>query len=119
MAAMPIAPLLNISTCVKVYFSEKYVLKYLPRVSTAELLTQVRDQKAEGLKNKRMPALGILLDGLFEDLVDGLMAVVCALLLYRMGNPIGDSISCRHDSVWEREVSIAVNRGLYGGQRRE
>jgi hypothetical protein len=94
-------------------------LKYLPRVPAAELLTQVCDQQSESLKNKRMPALGILLDSLFEDLVDSLMAVVCALLLYRMGNPICDPIGCRHDYVWECEVSIAVNRGLYGEQMKE
>ena len=68
---------------------------------TTKLLTQVRDQQSEGLKNKRMSALGIVLNSLLEDLVDSFMAVVCAFLLYWMGNPIGDSISCRHDCVWE------------------
>ena len=78
-------------------------MRYSPRVPATKLLTQVRDQQSEGLKNKRMSALGIVLNSLLEDLVDSLMAVVCAFLLYWMGNPIGDSISCRHDCVWECE----------------
>jgi len=72
-------------------------MRYLPRVPTTKLLTQVRDQQSESLKNKGMSALSIILHGLVEDFVNSLMAVVCALLLHRMGNPIDDSISCCHD----------------------
>ena len=79
------------------------VLWYSPRVAATKLLTQVRDQQSESLENKRMLALGSILSGLVEDLVNSLMAVVCALLLHRMRNPICDSISCRHGCVWECE----------------
>lgn len=78
-------------------------VEYSPRVTTAKLLTQVRDQQPECLKNKRMPALGIILNSLVEDPINSLIAVVCALLLHWMGNPVCDSIGCRHDSVLERE----------------
>ena len=92
-------------------------MQYSPRVPATKLLTQIRNQQSEGLKNKRMSALGVVLNSLLEDLVDSLMAVICALLLYRMGHPIGDSIGCRHDCVWEcvktDEILCTVQRVLH------
>jgi hypothetical protein len=65
-----------------------------------------------------MSALRIILDGLVEYLIDSLVAVVCALLLHRMRNPISDSISCCHDFVWEREwLSMAVERDTRRAQK--
>jgi hypothetical protein len=80
-------------------YGTEVILRYSPRVPAAKLLTQVRNQQSESLKDTRMLALGIILDGFVEDLVDSLVAVVCALLLNWVGNPIRDSISCRHGCV--------------------
>ena len=69
----------------------------LPRVTATKLLAQVRDQQPEGLKDERMLALRIVTDGFLQDLIGSLMAIVCTLCLYRVGDTVSHAISSSHD----------------------
>lgn len=69
----------------------------LPRMAATELLTQVRDQQPESLKDKRMLALCIVANGLLQDFVGSLVAIACTLCLHRVRDTVGHAVSSSHD----------------------
>lgn len=103
MAAMPIAPLEDVSRC----SIASPFLQDSPWVSATKLLAQVRDQQPEGLEDERVLALRIVANGLLQDLVSSLVAIVCALRLYRVRDAVGHAVSSSHDGRLEAQDRLS------------
>jgi hypothetical protein len=72
-------------------------------MSATKLLAQVCDQQPEGLEDERMLALRIVADGLLQDLVGSLVAIVCTLTLYRVRDTVRHAVSSSHDGRLETQ----------------
>ena len=62
-------------------------------MTATELLAQVRGQQPEALEDEKMLAFHIVVDGLLQDVVGRLMAIVCTLRLDRMRDTVGHVVS--------------------------
>ena len=82
---------------VKIQWLWPYLLQDLPRVATTELLAQIRDQQAEALEDERMLAFRIIADGLLQNLVGRLVAIVRTLRFHRVGDTVSHAVSSSHD----------------------
>ena len=83
----------------------------LPRMAATKLLAQVCDQQPECLQHQRVLALCIILNGLVEDPVDGLVTIICTLRLNMAGDPIRYAISYSHDGRLEAQETRCEERG--------